>query len=55
MTFAKVLDGQHRIAGLRHFKKEGEKFQVIVSIYIDMAIEDQAIVFATINKETKKV
>jgi DGQHR domain-containing protein len=52
---AKVLAGQHRIAGLRHFKKSGEKFQVIVSIYIDMAIEDQAIVFATINKEQKSV
>lgn len=52
---AKVLDGQHRIAGLRHFEKAGEKFQVIVSIYIDMDIEDQAIVFATINKEQKNV
>ncbi len=52
---AKVLDGQHRIAGLRHFKNSGDKFQVIVSIYIDMDIEDQAIVFATINKEQKNV
>lgn len=52
---AKVLDGQHRIAGLRHFDKSGDKFQVIVSIYIDMDIEDQAIVFATINKEQKNV
>ncbi|MEW4924642.1 DGQHR domain-containing protein [Algibacter sp. 2305UL17-15] len=52
---AKVLDGQHRIAGLRHFTKPGEEFQVIVSIYIDMEIEDQAIVFATINKEQKNV
>ncbi|TYP98941.1 DGQHR domain-containing protein [Tenacibaculum adriaticum] len=52
---AKVLDGQHRIAGLRHFEKPGDQFQVIVSIYIDMDIEDQAIVFATINKEQKNV
>lgn len=52
---AKVLDGQHRIAGLRHFQRAGDKFQVIVSIYIDMDIEDQAIVFATINKEQKNV
>lgn len=52
---AKVLDGQHRIAGLRHFTRPGEHFQVIVSIYIDMDIEDQAIVFATINKEQKNV
>jgi DGQHR domain-containing protein len=52
---AKVLDGQHRIAGLRHFKKPGTKFQVVVSIYIDMDLEDQAIVFSTINKEQKNV
>lgn len=52
---AKVLDGQHRIAGLRHFEREGSKFQVVVSIYIDMDLEDQAIVFSTINKEQKNV
>lgn len=50
---AKVLDGQHRIAGLRHFT--GESFQCIVTIYVDMDLEDQAIVFATINKEQKGV
>ncbi|NOQ76124.1 MAG: DGQHR domain-containing protein [Crocinitomix sp.] len=52
---AKVLDGQHRIAGLSDFEKSGEKFQLSVSIFIDMDIEDQAIVFATINKEQKSV
>ena len=52
---AKVLDGQHRIAGLRHYKKEANSFQCIVTIYIDMELEDQAIVFATINKEQKNV
>lgn len=52
---AKVLDGQHRIAGLRAFNQEGSKFQCIVTIYIDMELEDQAIVFATINKEQKNV
>ncbi|MBI2722989.1 MAG: DGQHR domain-containing protein [Bacteroidetes bacterium] len=52
---AKVLDGQHRIAGLRHFNGEGKTFQVIVSIYLDMELEDQAIVFSTINKEQKSV
>ncbi|MCQ2339178.1 MAG: DGQHR domain-containing protein [Paludibacteraceae bacterium] len=50
---AKVLDGQHRIAGLKHF--DGEKFQCVVTIYIDMDLEDQAVVFATINKEQKGV
>ncbi|MBW3469849.1 DGQHR domain-containing protein [Arthrospiribacter ruber] len=52
---AKVLDGQHRIAGLRHYEKEARTFQCIVTIYIDMELEDQAIVFATINKEQKNV
>jgi DGQHR domain-containing protein len=52
---AKVLDGQHRIAGLNHFEKKGSEFQCIVTIYIDMELEDQAIVFATINTEQKPV
>lgn len=52
---AKVLDGQHRIAGLKHYTKDGSTFQCIVTIYIDMELEDQAIVFSTINKEQKSV
>lgn len=52
---AKVLDGQHRIAGLSHFDKKGFEFQCIVTIYIDMDLEDQGIVFATINTEQKPV
>ena len=52
---AKVLDGQHRIAGLRHFTRAGNKFEVVVAIFIDMELEDQAIVFSTINKEQKNV
>ncbi len=52
---AKVLDGQHRIAGLNHYEKSGSSFQCIVTIYIDMELEDQAIVFATINTEQKPV
>lgn len=52
---AKVLDGQHRIAGLTHFTKSGSLFQCVVTIYIDMELEDQGIVFATINTEQKPV
>ncbi len=52
---AKVLDGQHRIAGLNACSKPGNQFQCIVTIYVDMELEDQAIVFATINKEQKSV
>jgi DGQHR domain-containing protein len=52
---AKVLDGQHRIAGLSHYTKSGNSFQCIVTIYVDMELEDQAIVFSTINTEQKPV
>ena len=52
---AKVLDGQHRIAGLRHYNGKENSFQCIVTIYVDMELEDQAMVFATINKEQKNV
>ena len=50
---AKILDGQHRIAGLEGF--EGETFEVLVTIFLDMDIEYQAMVFATINLEQTKV
>jgi len=54
-NIAKVLDGQHRIAGFKFYNNTSETFQLIVTIYIDMELEDQAIVFATINKEQKSV
>ena len=50
---AKVIDGQHRIAGLENYG--GSRFQVNVSIFIDMDIQDQAMVFATINLKQTKV
>jgi DGQHR domain-containing protein len=52
---AKVLDGQHRIAGFQNYEGKRGTFELIVTIYIDMELEDQAIVFATINKEQKSV
>lgn len=52
---AKVLDGQHRIAGLEFFQKSGTSFQINVTIFVGMELEDQAIVFATINKTQTKV
>lgn len=52
---AKVLDGQHRIAGFQKYEGVRGTFELIVTIYIDMELEDQAIVFATINKEQKNV
>ena len=50
---AKVIDGQHRIAGLKEYS--GSSFQVNVGIFIDMDIQDQAMVFATINLKQTKV
>jgi DGQHR domain-containing protein len=50
---AKIIDGQHRIAGLKNYTEESP-FHVNVTIFIDMDLEDQAMVFATINiKQTK--
>jgi DGQHR domain-containing protein len=50
---AKIIDGQHRIAGLEGY--EGKPFQLNVTVFIDMDIEDQAMVFATINLKQTKV
>ena len=50
---AKIIDGQHRIDGLRGYK--GPQFDVNVSVFIDMDLQDQAMVFATINLTQTKV
>ncbi len=49
---AKIIDGQHRIAGLEEF---GDTFELNVTIFIDMDIQDQAMTFATINLAQTKV
>ncbi len=53
MKIAKIIDGQHRIAGLLNYA--GPTFQLNVTLFIDMDIEDQAMVFATINLTQTKV
>ncbi|MDD3937979.1 DGQHR domain-containing protein [Rhodoferax sp.] len=50
---AKVLDGQHRIAGLEHYS--GENFDVNVSIFVDIELEDQAYIFSVVNLAQTKV
>jgi DGQHR domain-containing protein len=50
---ARVLDGQHRIAGLERYR--GEAFDVIVTIFVGADISDQAYIFATVNLEQRKV
>ncbi len=49
---AKIIDGQHRIAGLEGF--EGP-FELNVTIFVDMDLEDQALLFATINLKQTRV
>ena len=49
---AHIIDGQHRIEGLAEYINDD--FQLNVTLFVDMDIEDQAMVFATINlKQTK--
>jgi len=50
---ARVIDGQHRIAGL--FQYKGKSFALPVTIFIGSDISDQAYVFATVNLEQTKV
>ena len=48
----RVLDGQHRIAGLEDY--EGE-FDLSVTLFLGADISDQAHIFATVNIEQTKV
>lgn len=53
IEIAKVLDGQHRIEGLRNYS--GKPFQINVAIFVDIDIEDQAYLFSTVNLAQTKV
>ncbi|MDN7867107.1 DGQHR domain-containing protein [Burkholderia multivorans] len=50
---AKVIDGQHRIEGLRGLI-DGE-FELTVSIFVGLDVEDQAYIFSTVNLAQTKV
>jgi DGQHR domain-containing protein len=52
-ALARVLDGQHRIAGLAAFK--GPSFDLPVTIFVGSDIADQAYIFSTVNLEQTKV
>ncbi|MCW7503578.1 DGQHR domain-containing protein [Leptospira paudalimensis] len=59
-NIANVIDGQHRIEGLKSaflspLFPAPSTFELNVTIFVDMDIEDQAMVFATINKSQTKV
>src|SRR6187402_1285791 len=49
----KILDGQHRVAGLDGYT--GEPFDVCVCIFIDADMPDQASIFSTVNLAQTKV
>jgi DGQHR domain-containing protein len=49
----RVLDGQHRIAGLEKFN--GSDFDLSMTIFIGADISDQAHIFSTVNIEQTKV
>ncbi|MFM2196659.1 MAG: hypothetical protein RLZZ505_91 [Verrucomicrobiota bacterium] len=50
---ASIIDGQHRLSGFTALN--WDNFDLIVSIFVDMPVEDQAMVFATINLKQTKV
>lgn len=52
-AIARVLDGQHRIEGLREIPPGS--FEVNVSVFVDIDIEDQAYIFSTVNLAQTKV
>jgi DGQHR domain-containing protein len=59
---AQIIDGQHRLLGLQKalddnqlFNKNIKDFELVVTIYVDMDIENQSMVFSTINKAQTKV
>ncbi|RXJ82474.1 hypothetical protein CRU95_02545 [Arcobacter sp. F2176] len=53
-NIAKILDGQHRIAGLSDLSDE-KTFQINVTIFIDIDIAEQAQIFSTVNLAQTKV
>ncbi|QFP77596.1 DGQHR domain-containing protein [Deinococcus sp. AJ005] len=50
---ARIIDGQHRLAGLEGYS--GAEFMIPVTIFIDMDVADQAYVFSTVNLAQTKV
>lgn len=52
---ARVLDGQHRIKGLKESRHDLTDFEINVCIFVDADIADQASIFATVNIAQTKV
>lgn len=58
---AQILDGQHRLEGLRGFVNNNDSnqnslvFDLNVTIFVDLDLDDQAQIFSVINKAQTKV
>lgn len=50
---AKVIDGQHRLAGFDEYNSRG--FELVVSIFVDISEEEQALIFSIINLKQTRV
>jgi DGQHR domain-containing protein len=53
-NLCRVIDGQHRIAGLAEYNEKGT-FEVMAAIFVGIDLSDQAYIFATVNLEQTKV
>lgn len=52
-SVANIIDGQHRLSGFTD--ANSDDFDLIVSVFVDLPVEDQAMLFATINLKQTKV
>lgn len=48
-----IIDGQHRLEGLKN--SEIDNFDVVLSIFVDLELNEQSRVFVTINTEQTKI
>ena len=52
-NIAKVIDGQHRIEGLKGYT--GPPFEINVSIFVDADVAEEAYIFSTVNLAQTRV
>jgi len=51
---AKVIDGQHRIEGLKEYRADAP-FEINVSIFVDIDVAEEGYIFSTVNLAQTKV
>lgn len=50
-----ILDGQHRLAGFSKEISETKDFELIITLFPDLSLEDQAYLFSVINTKQNKI